>query len=259
VVFTPTTANDTVIPGRGTAYSTSVQNASNSFESFSASSLANRRQAFVPAAGNLDQFFVISNAPGSGTQYAYAVAKNGVTTGTPPTCTIANTATTCNDTATSALSIADGDDLSFAATPSTTPAAATAAFGARFVPTSTPNFVFMGVSSSATDNATATRFLAINGSNISATETDVQTVVNSLTVTRMEIHLSGTAGGTSKAFTLNDNTSPTSLTCTIAAAASTCTATGSVAVTAAHLLSISDVPTGTTNARTVSVSLVANR
>jgi hypothetical protein len=257
MVFTPTVANDTAIWGRGTAFSNSVQNATNSGgPSAAASTLANRKTGFVSEAGTLDKFYVFSNAPGAGTSYAYVAGKNGVTTSSP-TCTIADTATTCNDTSTT-LAISDGDDIDFSGTPTGTPAAATTNFGARFVPTTSGQFVFISSQNNPNDSASVTTYYGLVGG-ANATEATAQTIVDSLTVTKMAIKMNGTAGGGGKTFTLNDNTSPTALTCTIAAGASACSATGTIAVTAGHLLSVADAPISTPTVRSVSVSISAHR
>jgi hypothetical protein len=257
MIFTPTTIDNTIIPGRGTAFSNSVQHSAIAFAALGTNTLVNRRKTTMPTAGALDFLYVNSNAPGAGTSYAYALAKNGSTTGSPPTCTIADTATICNDTSTGALTIADGDDIAFAATPTGTPSSASAGFGARFVPTTSGQFVFISNSLTA-ESTTVTRYLGLTGQ-ISATETDVQNLVDSVTLTKMEVKLDGTAGGSGKTYTINDNASPTAATCNIGSGATTCSWSGSLAISSGHLVSISDVPSGTTNGRTAAVSIVANR
>lgn len=261
-VFTPTTTNETWLPSvsNGT-FSTSVQNAVPIYDNFTPGALASRLQGVSAVAGNLDYLYVIlASAPGtaaSGKKYDWALAKNGSTT-SAPACQILEVATTCNDVSTGALAIADGDNIAFAGTPTSTPTGAVGAFGARLVPTTSGQFSFTNTGGTANDSASVTTYFGLTGA-VSATRSAVQNISNSMTIDKMEVKLSGTAGGGGKVFTLNQNSNPTALTCSIAAGASTCSITGTITVADNDLIDIEDVPTSTPTVRAVTISIIAHR
>lgn len=135
-VFTSTQASETFLIGgsnTGTPSNTAVN-----YASFGALDNAqNAAEAIVAAlcavGGVVDKLYVtLSGAPGAGTSYAYELIKNGSPTGI--TCTVADTNTSGSDLSHS-ISIAPGDTISIASTPTNTPTARKFTASLRLVPT----------------------------------------------------------------------------------------------------------------------------
>jgi hypothetical protein len=258
LIFAPTTANDTVLFTQGVALSNSATQGATISNNVGPGAISSRRYDVLPDGGTIDKFYVNANAPGAGTSYAYTVDKNGSTT--TATCSIADAATTCNDTSHS-FSVAAGDDAQIQAVPTNTPAAATAALGVRYVPTTAASFPLIG-SFNTVDSAASTFYYAVSGgAGIgTATEANNQNVAISMTITKLSVNLITAPGaGKSRVFTLRKNETDTALTCTIADTNKTCTATGSIAVADDDRLDTSDAPTGSPATGALGISYLATR
>lgn len=257
VIFTPTVANDTIILAEAVALSNSATNAVQPFTNAAVGTVSNRRTNILPDGGTIDNLYAVSNAPGAGTSYTYTLDKNGSTTSV--TCAIANSATACNDGSNSST-VAANDDIQFQAIPAGTPAAATTGFGVRYRPTTTGSFAFMTNGQGTANSTTVATYYALAGGTGSTTETNAQNVVDSSTFTKVAVRLpSAPTSGKSRVYTLRKNGADTALTCTIADAATTCSATGSISIANGDLLTVSDVPSGTPSAVSPQISLLANR
>ena len=145
-MFTPTTANDTIIPSAASigAFSTSATQATVPFSGNSPSTVSSRRNGALPDGGTIDKLTVSSVAPGaaaSGKAYDYTMMKNG--SAATPTCQILETATACADGSHSFTvagppnTTTPGDDIEFQAAPSNTPTASGAFIAMRYLPTTT--------------------------------------------------------------------------------------------------------------------------
>lgn len=259
--FTPTTTNDTVIlssPGTST-FSTSAANYVQPFDASLPGTLATaRRTGVFPDGGTLDKFYINSVAPGSGKSYAYTIFTNG--TGSTVTATISNAATSNNDTSHS-VSVSAGDYVNFEASPSGTPTASDAGMGARYLATTAGRYPY--VTSNVSDNGSATLYMTLNGNTTSTTEANVQNITHSQTFEKLQVKFGnapGTAGSGKKyTVTLRKNGSNTALTCDVLNTATTCSASGTVAVNDNDLVGISIVPTSTPSAVSLGTGLLATR
>ena len=273
LIFVPTTANDTLIPAAGTNFSAASQQAAGPFGNAAVSVVANRRLNVLPDGGTLDKFYVVSNAPGASTSYAYEIYKNGVASGiggsTGNTCIVADANTTCND-AVDSVSVSASDDISFAGTPTNTPAAATAGFGLRYRPTTTGSFALMVTGQVTAEGTTDTVFYPLAGGSGGGTtvEANWQNVSDTMTITKLLVELPSAPGsGKSRTYTLRKNGSDTALTCTIEDATTSCSACasgcevtgGPITVAANDLLATSAAPSGSPAAVAPQISYLANR
>lgn len=262
VDFTPTHAGDTILStGNATAFSTSAIQGVSLSSGFPPGTIATRSVNLLAEAGTLDLLTVATNAPGTGSmQYAYDVAKNGTASGLF-TCDIVATATSCQDSTTT-LSNADGDAVAYAASPSNTPTnGALGGYSARWTPTTLGDFPFVATGLYTTNSATLTTYWSLSGTG-NTTESSADSLVNNMTITKLEVKLPlGAPGaGKSRVFTLDDNTTPTALTCTISGSSTTsCTATGSISIAAGDHVDVSDVPSGSPSAVHPEIGLIAHR
>jgi hypothetical protein len=250
VTFTPTVANDTMILARigtpntgATAYGVIPQGTSSAWTTTQANA-----QSLIPDAGSFTALYAsLSAVPGAAKSFAFTLDKNTVAGAL--TCTVSgNAATTCNDTS-HTVDPAAGDALDISSVPSGTPTAAVPAFGLKFVPTTSGDFVFMSTASSADSNS-AVNILPPNGrttpTGTGAEATNQQVASVAFTATAIYVSTTDPGGSASRAFTLRKNGSNTALTCTVNHGTTTCNATGgSVAISVGDLISTGDAPTGT--------------
>jgi hypothetical protein len=201
-VFEPTTPGDTLLFSYAPSISTSAAQAIMPFMP-GAASIAFRRYSMMPDDGTVDRLYVYSNAPGtggSGKSYDYSIYKNGAVTSPAITTNIADTSVSGNDVTNSFTVVGPsgataGDDIEFVGSPNSTPTAAVAGFGARFRPT-TAKFPLMVSNSVATGGATTELFYPMTGSSVSgtATEADVQTASDAMTITKLAAKYSAAPG-----------------------------------------------------------------
>lgn len=196
-----------------------------------------------PRAGTLRNLFVtITAQPGASKQYAFTVRINAA--GSALTCTIANTATTCQDT-THIIAIAAEDRVAFESAPTGTPATVSAQWSADWVPTVT-NETVMGTTTGSAPSTAATNYnYPMSAVAWNAAATDV-TTLNGLTGTITAIVARiATAPGAAKSWTFNVflNGVSQSTSCVISgASAVTCNQAISIAIVPGDTLSIEAVP-----------------
>lgn len=261
-LFQPATPNDTVVSAFISGLSTSATQAQVPYTSASVGAVSTRRYPPLPDGGTIDKFYVAGIDPdnGAGTQsYAYTLDKNGSSAGSPPTCTVSDGATTCNDTSHS-QSVAAADDVQVQSVPSNTPIAGISGYGYRFVPTTAGHFM-LGYGTQNVDHATNTFYFPVTGASSGGVATESQAQLRALAMTIKNLYVKlGTApgAGKSRAFTLRKGGVDTALTCTVSDTATTCNATGaSISISDDDLLSVSDVPTGSPALSIVSFSMLA--
>ncbi len=267
VGFTPTTANDTILPAAAAPAATFSTSATNEVPVYTgltpAGNTSNKQLAVVPENGNITAMYVASVAPGaggSGKSYAYTLNKNG--SATTLAATISETATSNNDTG-HTVSVTTSDYLQAQAVPTSTPTASDAAFGFKYIPTTTAAYAFMS-SVGATANTGAVRYIGITGAtSFTATEADAQNITHSQTFSKLNAKVDGAPGtaasGKKYTVTLRVNGADSALTCDILDTATTCSATGTVAVNDNDLVNFSVTPANTPTARNFGASLLAVR
>lgn len=261
-VFAPTAPNDTVIfaQNSGGTFSNSSTTAIYPLSGAAPGTTGGTRIDSLPDGGTIDKLYVSSTAPGTGTSYDYSLAKNGVVTAL--TWHDADTATDGSDT-THSVTVAAGDDVTFWAAPTGTPTASTATFGVRYVLNTVGAYPIMATGKIISDSATVTTFYPASGGNNtgSTTESNVQHISDSQTITKMVVKLTFAPGaGKSRTFTLRRNGVDV-LACPVTDTNTTNTTpcTGSIAINDNDLLSVSDVPTGSPTAGVPSFSFLATR
>jgi hypothetical protein len=270
IVFQPATPGDVAIvsAARTAAFSTSAVQGTMPMSGNTPGtvSAAGRRHGILPDSGTLDRFYVNTNAPGTGTSYAWAMLKNGAAPSPQPACTTADTATTCNDTS-NAFTNSAADDIEFQGTPSNTPAASNAVFGLRWRPTCsgfTSCFPLI-MTTSTSDPTTGTTYYQPQGGNAvgSTTEANVQIPAHSMTLRRMYVKLLAAPGtGVTRTYTVRKNGVDTGMTCGVTGTNTTCSITTGADVTVADndKITISSVVSGGTAVATqAGVALLATR
>lgn len=267
-LFTPVTANDTIVAGIGSAFSTTAVNAAHPFTNASAAAASSRRQSVLPDGGTVDKLQLASTAPGSvgsGQYYDFSIGKNGTATAVT---TRVNEAGTSGSDTTNSATVAAQDDIQMQGAPSATaPVSATVNFGFRYVPTTAGSYPLMSVGNANTDSATLTTYYPVSGGGSTGgagfTEAQVSNVSYNQTITKMAVKVSLAPGlaasGKSRTFTLRKNGVDTALTCDVVETATTCTATGTIAISDNDLLSTSDIPTASAAAEAPSISYLAHR
>lgn len=251
IEFIPTTAGQTVLIS-----STSATNLANGQYTAiqspkSPDATEFDAQILFPTAGVLKNFYVLlSTAPGAGTSRAFTVRKNASTTG-EISVTIADTATTGNNTATE-LTVAAGDSVAILDTDTGAVAASVARFGLTFIPTTAGEFITCATTDDNLNNAaTEYQYLTCADSTLSATEADFECLsVSATTVKKIYVKLQADPGTNPDAYTFNlrQNGGATALGVTITADATTGNASADVAVSAGDVLNYEIIPVNTPSA-----------
>lgn len=205
------------------------------------------RQQLFPDAGTLSRFYANGNAgPGVSGSFALGFDNGGIL---GPTCTITGTGTgagvnTCNDTSTS-ISVSANSLVDITETPVLTPSnVPRLGFGIQFVPSTSGNFPFMGSTQGLADGASNV-FIPLSGDRNNSSEVSTsEPAPFSFTMTKITVSTTAPGGVATRTFSLRDSGVTTSLACTITGAATTCTTTGSVSITAGDTLSVEDSPAG---------------
>ena len=254
IAFTPTTANDTIIPSAAliAPFSTSATQVTVPFSGNSPTVAASRRNGALPDGGTIDKLTVASVAPGtaaSGKAYDYTMLKNAAAQ--TPTCQILETATSCSDAAHS-FTVAGppngttpGDDIEFQAAPSNTPTASNAYSSVRYRPTTTGAFPLMAIREWRQRDG---RYLLSLLRRLGRGQHDRSLLAERNRQHDAEENLDQTGhrprAGKSRAYTLRVNGADTGLTCTVVDTNTGCSFAADVAVADNDLLDTSDVPTG---------------
>lgn len=207
----------------------------------------NSRLGIVASAGTLKNLRVeLSAAPGAGKSYAFTLRLNQANTSV--TCTVSGTATACTDTSNTAT-VAAGDTVSLMEVGSGTPGAAAAQTSLTFSSTTASETVWIGAATSDGNSDTATRSVAVFGVGAQRADVDESSLVlpTAGTVKNLYVKLSSAPGaGTSRVFTVwKNDAAGTTLTCTIADTATTCSdVTNSFTVVAGDWVQIQNVVVG---------------
>lgn len=260
VDYTPTHAGDTILPaGASAAFNTTTVTALSLMSSFAPGGIANRNVNLLAEAGTIDLLTAATNAPGGSASYAYDVGKNATASGVF-VCGITGAAVDCQDT-THSITNADGDNVEYVGTPTATPTGALGGWATRWTPATSGDFPFVATGLYTSDSATATEFWTLGGV-MNATESSAQSLVNNMTVTKIEVKLPSAPGvGKSRTFTLRDNGADISASaCAISGAVTTsCTITFTGSFADGDLASISDIPSGSPSAVHPAIGLIAHR
>lgn len=210
---------------------------------------AGNRCIFIPTAGTTkDLRITLSAAPGAGTSRTFAVYNVTTAAALLTSCTISDTATSCNTATTDTY--AAGDCLAIRSTLAGAVAAAVPAMTVDLDSTTDAESAYGGNSTTTNISTTATSYHALSGHAAMQTGEDRVSFLASTAgdLTAMKCDLDADPGaGASHVFTSRVNeASDTDLTCTIADVAGACTdtaAAGLVAVVAGDRFSITSVPT----------------
>ena len=187
-----------------------------------------------------------------------------------PTCTVADAATTCSNTAGAATSFtggsgsATGDVLQFQSVPTGTPAAATAGFGARFIPAAAGTFPLMSVFG-VTGNTGTPSYYPMTGIGGGTSEPPTQTVTHAMTISSMSVRWNSAPGaaasGKSWTAELRKNGVTVGPPCVVleTAVANTCAISPAVSFVDGDLAGTKVTPAGTPTTSIPSISYLANR
>jgi len=255
-VFEGSVANESILLARVYYYGTNVY-----YHSLG-DNVRSTTEAYVrnviPTPGAIKKLYVLSPAPGAGKSRTFTLRKNG--SSQTVTCTVADAATTANDTANS-VSVAAGDVVSLTTTPTGTPADVYLTWGLVFLADINGESVVLGANADLLD-AAATEYVTLPGGNPwDATEANRLVLSKACTLKKFYGALDDTPGGAGKsyAFTVRQNAaSPANgLTFSIATDATTGNDTAhEIAVADGDTLAIQSVPTGTPTARYLGWGLV---
>jgi len=164
----------------------------------------------------------VTNAPGAGNSWTFTVNNN--TSPTACACTISDSATSCNDTDT--FAVVATDKISLDPSSTGTPTATGAQWSVIFNGTTSAESIY-GNTTQATDlSATATQYVAFAGAGVpTTTEFNAETLApTSGTIKNLYVRLGTAPGaGSTRVFTLQEDNSPQTLTCTVSGTNKTCT------------------------------------
>lgn len=238
----------TPVFGSGTP-STSATNYAGFYSAFVASNDTTVRN-ISPITGIIEGLYVVANtAPGSGKSYTLTIQKNGADTSV--TCTISDLSTSCSDS-THAVLMSAADTYSIKSVPSGTPSSSRLNFSTIFNSmTGGPSIMPMGINST-TPSASVTDNSAITGRTTWNQSGAVDISPTSGTFGNFYV-LGVTAPGSGKsfAFTVQKNSTGTTLTCTVSDLSTSCSDTShSFSVVAGDTLRIQSVPSGTPTSTT---------
>lgn len=195
----------------------------------------------VSTDGNLTNLrVVLTAAPGAGTSHTLTLFLNGGATTLG--CTIADTATSCQDT--DSVAVTGGDDISMRSTHSTTPAVSDAWWSVEFQSTTDNESLLGGNTASATSTSKMTPLYGTTDGE--ATSTDVEMVVpTSGTLKNLYCDPDDDPGvGNTHICTVLVDGSASLLTCTVIAGSTNCSNTlTSVSVSAGQTIVLNDVST----------------
>ncbi|MGH9886065.1 MAG: hypothetical protein ACREBE_11080 [bacterium] len=256
--------NVTILMGHTTEASASANRFAPAVGSLSAAFLTEASVSQVaPGAGTLRAIYCrAQTAPenGGGTQTRTYTWRTNAASASSADCVLSESATTASATGLT-NAIAAGDNIAWLSAPSGTPVTGVgASYGAAIVVPS-PNSSWLMRSSSSTLSNSATSYTMLNaGAAVANASNALQQAVLPFTarVSSARVSLDGdpTAGGSSYAFTLLRGGSATSITCTVAAGATTCADSANSELFNIDYGSWQIVPTGTPTARRARVSFV---
>lgn len=220
---------------------------------------SDRRQV-MPLDGTFKNFYVrVNTAPSSGRSYVFTLVKNG--SDTAITCTIADTATACEDI-THTFTVVAGDTISLKATPSGTPTNPAGIHIGYQIETSGDISPVMGGSFTTSMATGSTEYLALGGQATPSGTLNLRDapLPTAGVFSKLRVRTStAPTSGKSYAFTLLKNGVDTAVTCTISDTATDCNdASNSVTFAADDLIALKSVPSGTPSAGLVTFGLEWN-
>lgn len=205
-------------------------------------------RTYMPTSGTISGLRVlVTTAPGAGKSVTLTINKNAVATSL--TCTVSETANTCNDLSNS-VSVVQGDYLTVTYAPTSTPASSTVVIGTVFTPTiDGESFQSYSYGGGAPDNTQDTYAnFAANAQATSTTETG-RVISSSDFILKNFYTIAGAASGTSKTwtYTVRKNSADTSVTCSrTGSSALTCSDNvNSVSLGTGDIISVKFSPSGT--------------
>jgi len=223
-------------------------------------------QMLIPSAGTLKDFRIVVGATpdnGGGTQlYKFTIRVNGAEPGSPITCTISESETSCQSSETQ--SITAGDLVSLEINPDGTPdSSGKTRWSMTWNPTTSDESIMLGGTGNNTLPANNnTRYVPMTGfTNDDDIEFDVSFIAPTAGVFKnLYVNLSVDPGGTAtQVFSFRDSASAETIDCTISAGSTTCTSTlGSETATASagERFVLVRTATNTPDASRVFVSIV---
>ena len=219
-------------------------------------------QSLAGAAGDFVHLRVtLTAAPGVGKSYAFTLRIAGANSALG--CTISDSATTCSDTDTAAVTAAQ--TVGMQCVPTSTPDAANAMYTVMFIGTTAQQTTVGGGTHGDSLATSGSDYFPLSGTeNSSTTETNMDVLLPlGGTFSGLRIALSGSpdngAGTQSYVFTVRKNAAPPAspLTCTISETATTCSDTSnSVTVVAGDLVDVLVTVVGTPTARRVTSGVI---
>lgn len=270
IQFSPTTVNQTAwFPNNGPTFSTTVNNYI-PLASIGLGTAANETTdtVIVPEGGTFQNLYAGFGASSSPGNYVFTVRNFSGNATTTITCTVAS-ATNCTPDTTHTYATSTpptgsiGDRMDVAVAPNSSPTARVfAGGGIGFTPTTAGNFDFANWFN--TDAQAVTRFAPLMGNGNTIVEGSTTLYAQAMTITDMQVYINTTStAGKNRAFTIRDNSSDTSATCTISGgstspANNSCRWSGSLTINLGDQLDISDVPSGSPNITTGNISIVAS-
>lgn len=200
----------------------------------------------MPTDGVIDKLYLqTASAPGATETTVVTLVKNG--SDTALTATVANAATTANDT-TNTVSVSAGDKVYLKVVDSSGSASGNCAIGMRWVPTIT-NEAVVGTASATNPSNAALRYVNAGGalSAFPTTEGDVQQYYPAGTLKKLRLDFTTAPGaGKSRAVMTRNGAANTALTATVADANTTASDTSNtVSVALLDLVNFTTTPSGT--------------
>lgn len=203
-------------------------------------------QAPIPCAGTFKNLYVVlSGSPGTGKNYIITVRKNGVDTAL--TTTIADSATTGNDI-THSFTVAAGDKVTIAVTPTGTPTARNLRIGMSFDPVNDGEsfLVFADASTVGTSTTGYQQPLGRGNATWNSTETTREIQLGAIDVKAVYVDSGATSPGSGKSYAISirKNHASALITASLANTNTTANTSGSGTYAQGDMASIESVPSG---------------
>lgn len=196
--FQATSSGEGIVLGatRGSTVSNSATNYAGVQMSGAANATLANVDQIMPTGGTFSHLYVeLEGAPTAGKSYAFTLLKAGADQSL--TCTVADTATTCNDTSNS-FTVAASDLVALKIVPTGTPTARVARWGVKWTPTIDGEAIYLHSNlSAALNTAGSTRYNSVGGSTNTwqSTEAVTQSLITAFSFRKFFISLSAAPGG----------------------------------------------------------------
>lgn len=252
LVFDGSTTAESIYPAGGTGNNVSGRHLPFHGHGGPGESTEALEQLLISTSGTFKNLYIKKTDPGAGNTFVWMVRKNeGDTT---LTCTITEGNTACSDLSNS-FTVVAGDRVTVLYTATGTPTASNGVRSITFLADTNGEFLF-GASNTGNASASADNYVSIQSEGIgwNATETVVDQVGQSMTMTKLQVLLSGTPGaGNNYALNLRQDVASPGLTCTVADTDTTCAGTATITINADDLLATLSTPTSTPSARSMRI------